>query len=290
MNPNNIAKVILTICLLVLSNSIFGQVGIGTNNPQGALDINSTTTGVIYPTVSLSSTILMTITNPQTGNLAAGTTVYNTFTSNIGENSVYPGIYVWNGGSPGKWVPQFSKRDRKLFEQNGDLRTLSTNTPEKQPVPFPSNSFTPKYSGKYKVEVKVHYAGGDVINPPNSGNGNNANRDRVNFNAQQGQFEFIFNSKTKTFTVKSYSAKNARYYSNPAPSGVYSNAASQLAYVTIETLTQNAPYVFALTCDQQSAGGFIDNGNTGTSGNPGRGYITINGNIKCVVEITYIGD
>lgn len=282
MKPKYIISVFFKICLIFFTNVVFGQIGIGTNTPEGALDINSTTSGVVYPIVSLTSAAVETISNPNPANapnLELGTTVYNSSTVSLGANSVYPGIYVWNGSS---WIPQFSKMDRRLFEQNADLRTLSTNTPEKQVIPFSSNSFTPKYSGKYKVEVKVHYAGGAVDVPPASGSGGQKNRDWVNFNAQKGKFEFVFNSKTKTFTIQSYSANNRRY-------STYTNAASQLAYVTIETLTQGTPYAFALTCDQQAAEGFIDNGNTGTAGNPGRGYITLNGNIKCLVEITYIG-
>ncbi len=264
--------------LLLFSTAVFGQVGIGTDTPKGALDIHSTTAGVVYPVVSLVDINTPTISNPNGGPLLAGTTVYNNVTNGTGSNKVYPGIYVWNGDlvSP-MWVPQFSKRDQKLFLQNADLRTLSTNTPEKQVIPFSSTSFTPKYSGRYKVEVKVHYAGGAVDVPPNSGNSN-----RVNFNAQKGKFEFVFNSKTKTFDIQSYSADNRRH-------STYTNAASQLAYVTIETLTQGIPYSFELTCDQQAAEGFIDNGNSG-SGGSGRGYITLNGTIKCLVEITYIGD
>jgi len=271
------------LCLLLLSTTVFGQVGIGTDTPKGALDINSTTAGVVYPVVSLVDVNTPTITNPNTGALLAGTTVYNNVTNGTGSNRVYPGIYVWNGDlvTP-KWVPQFSKRDQKLFLQNADLRTLSTNTPEKQVIPFSSTSFTPKYSGRYKVEVKVHYAGGAVDVPPASTSGGQQNRDWVNFNAQKGKFEFVFNSKTKTFDIQSYSVDNRRY-------STYTNAASQLAYVTIETLTQGTPYSFELTCDQQAAEGFIDNGNGG-SGGSGRGYITLNGAIKCLVEITYIGD
>lgn len=274
------------ICLLLFSTTVFGQVGIGTNTPKGALDINSTNAGLVYPVVNLVDINTPTISNPNGGGpLLAGTTVYNNVTSGTAENRVYPGIYVWNGDliTP-KWIPQFSKRDQKLFLQNADLRTLSTNTPEKQVIPFPSTSFTPKYSGRYKVEVKVHYAGGAVDVPPASSSGGQQNRDWVNFNAQKGKFEFVFNSKTKTFDIQSYSADNRRY--SPY---TYTNAASQLAYVTIETLTQGTPYSFALTCDQQAAEGFIDNGNGG-SGGSGRGYITLNGAIKCLVEITYIGD
>src|SRR5690606_41040160 len=92
-----------------------------------------------------------TITNPQTGNLVDGTTVYNDATSGTGDDSVYPGIYVWNAGSPGKWVPQFIKRDQALYEQRTDLRPRSNGAAEAisfnkvLATPVAASSFTPKY-------------------------------------------------------------------------------------------------------------------------------------------------
>ncbi len=83
------------------------QVGINTTTPRGALDINTTNTGFVYPVVSLASTTTETVTNPNAANIIAGTTVYNNVSTNAGEDSVYPGVYVWDGS---KWIPQFNKR------------------------------------------------------------------------------------------------------------------------------------------------------------------------------------
>ncbi|NHM00838.1 hypothetical protein [Flavobacterium difficile] len=86
------------------------QVGIGTTAPNGALDINSTTQGMVPPRVALTSTALAApVVNPTGGPLVAGTLVWNTNTNSpTVATAVAPGMYYWNGtrwislaGSPG---------------------------------------------------------------------------------------------------------------------------------------------------------------------------------------------
>lgn len=78
--------------LLFFSSIAFSQVGIGTTNPLGALDVTSTTDGLLIPRVSLFNTALATpLTAPTTSEI-----VYNT--STVG--NVTPGFYYWNGS----WV------------------------------------------------------------------------------------------------------------------------------------------------------------------------------------------
>lgn len=85
------------------------NIGIGTNTPNGILDMASSTMGMVPPRVSLTSTIVEApILNPQGGSIVAGTCVYNTNTAGSSPNNVAPGLYFWNGtrwvafaGSPG---------------------------------------------------------------------------------------------------------------------------------------------------------------------------------------------
>ena len=78
----------------------FSQVGIGTTTPAGALDINSTTNGLVLPRVALTAkNVAAPVVNPQTGALVVGTMVYNTATAGTGVNSVTPGFFFWNGTS-----------------------------------------------------------------------------------------------------------------------------------------------------------------------------------------------
>lgn len=87
-----------------------GSMGIGTTTPNGALDINSTTQGMVPPRVALTSTALAApVVNPAGGALVAGTLVWNTNTNSpTVATAVAPGMYYWNGtrwislaGSPG---------------------------------------------------------------------------------------------------------------------------------------------------------------------------------------------
>ena len=102
-------KKIITIFILIYSNFLFSQVGIGTTTPNGALEITSTTQGIVPPRVALTaSNVAAPVVNPQGGALLAGTFVWNTATAGISPNNVAPGLYTWNGtrwiafaGSPG---------------------------------------------------------------------------------------------------------------------------------------------------------------------------------------------
>lgn len=101
--------------------NFYAQVGIGTTSPNGALDINSTTQGLIIPRVSLSNiTIAAPVINPISGaNPLTSTLVYNTNTSSAGINSVFPGFYYWDGS---KWV-------RLIAEQSWLLSGNSNTNP-----------------------------------------------------------------------------------------------------------------------------------------------------------------
>ena len=86
-----------------------GAVGIGITAPRGALDVNSTTQGIVPPRVALTSVIVAApVTNPAGGTIVAGTFVWNTATAGTAPNNVAPGLYYWTGtrwvafaGSPG---------------------------------------------------------------------------------------------------------------------------------------------------------------------------------------------
>jgi hypothetical protein len=99
----------LVYLLLVINLTVNAQIGIGTTTPEGALDITSTTQGLIPPRVALTAlNVSAPVVNPQGGGLAAGTLVWNTATAGVIPNNVVPGMYYWEGtrwislaGSPG---------------------------------------------------------------------------------------------------------------------------------------------------------------------------------------------
>ncbi|WP_445718720.1 beta strand repeat-containing protein [Flavobacterium sp.] len=91
-------KNLYVILLLSVFSNCFSQVGIGTTNPNAALDVSSTTQGFLLPRVSLTaSNVALPVVNPAGGVLANGTMVYNTETAGVFPNNVLPGYYYWNG-------------------------------------------------------------------------------------------------------------------------------------------------------------------------------------------------
>jgi len=269
---------IILILSLLISGTAIAQVGIGTTAPKGALDIDSSTFGVVYPTVALTATdVAAPVVNPQGGALAIGTTVYNTGSTFTGSKDVEPGIYAWDGN---KWVIHFFKRQSELFEQTAALRTSSNPaTPldgyEDVPGlgPADANSITAKYSGLYKIEIKVNYGGGSMIN-----NGD------VNTAMAEGDFRFIFDGTTHIMNVKSFST-----YNNHVDGGTYYDNVWVETYKTIYLhLVAGQTYDLSLEFNQADGSGFEANGDLSLMGDDGRGYV--GEGIPCFVEITYIDE
>src|SRR6476661_1771750 len=93
----------LLLFALVFTSS-FAQVGVGTTTPAAALDITSSTNGVLIPRVALTATnVSAPVVNPQGGGLTSGTLVWNTNTSGVSPNNVIPGFYYWDATAL-KWT------------------------------------------------------------------------------------------------------------------------------------------------------------------------------------------
>ncbi len=84
--------------LLLLTSTIFAQVGVGTTSPlaSSALDVTASNKGLLVPRVALTgSADTVTITSPATSLL-----VYNNATAGTSPNNVTPGYYYYTGS---KW-------------------------------------------------------------------------------------------------------------------------------------------------------------------------------------------
>lgn len=88
-------KILLSICLI--SYSVFGQVGINTQNPNNDsyLELSSTDKGLLLPRLNL---VALNDPSPLSAHVA-GMIVYNTASRGTMENIVYPGLYINNGVS-----------------------------------------------------------------------------------------------------------------------------------------------------------------------------------------------
>ncbi|UPQ77720.1 tail fiber domain-containing protein [Flavobacterium azooxidireducens] len=83
----------LIIFLMLLQISLsYSQVGIGTTDPNGALDINSSNDGLLIPRIALTAKNIATVQTPTVSEI-----IYNTATSGTAPNEVFPGFYFWNG-------------------------------------------------------------------------------------------------------------------------------------------------------------------------------------------------
>jgi len=276
MEKNYILFHKITILLLLTFNSAFAQVGIGTTSPKGALDIESTQYGVAYPSVALTATNLEApVVNPTTDPLEIGTTVYNTNTTNNGSFDVEPGIYSWDGSI---WVRHYYKRQVEGFKQTSTLRT-SSNGGWQIVNGFPISSprtFFAKYTGQYKIDLKLNYGGGAMVN----------NAD-VNVGLFEGDFRFTFNSTPYLVRARSFST-----YNNYISGGTqFSNISVQVYKTIYVNLVAGTIYTFSLEFDQYPdpdvdvAIGFLNNGNN-SGGNDGRGYV--GQDIPCIIEFTYL--
>lgn len=109
-------NILFTILTLLSISEISAQIGFGTITPRGALEVNSSTNGLILPQVALTSTSASApVVNPQTaGAPATGTLIYNTATAGAGATAVTPGYYYWDAA---QWV-------REKTGTNNDWSTI----------------------------------------------------------------------------------------------------------------------------------------------------------------------
>jgi len=266
---------------------MLAQVGIGINSPKGALDLSSSTMGVVFPVVALVNANTETVVNPNGTNIVPGTTVYNTTVLDDGADSLYPGIFTWKLHPPAtyKWTSLRERKDNALFLQNADVRTGSDDATNpvagKQTIPFDNNSFTPIYTGRYALHLVVHYGGGNLDASAMSSS------QFVNFAKEEGEFEFIFNGNTYTVDISSYSAYNDDSLFDGGSLRTSTNIFNQIGYDYVEVLTAGTTYTFSLTFNQADAQGFEGDGDI-VAGDDGTGYVTINNSLKCYLEINYV--
>lgn len=252
----------LLAALFLANNISYAQVGINTTTPHGILDVNSSNQGIVLPRIALTSKIVEApVQNPQGGNIVPGTVVYNTATTS-GLNAVFPGIYVWTGT---EWQNKFTKKETKIYKQSSFFQPKSDGGAEN--VPGMSQTFTPKYSGPYKMEVSVNFGGGYVSDAS----------PEMDVASQSGNFVFTINGNNYTIPAKTYCTLfGTKYYA----------IWKQTFIIEYLNLNANTAYPFNLTFDMAPAPGFENNGNSGN----GRGYIGIPDHVPCSVEFTYIGN
>lgn len=270
-----VPKVLIACIVAVLATSAgFAQVGVGTVTPDGVLDLNNDSGtnryGLVLPRVNLSRTdVAAPVIDPSTGaplNMNnIGTVVYNTATTSFGSESVYPGIYMWDGID---WINEFPKKDAQIFKQDnsgGALRTVTAGGYQNIPGLTGGTTFTPAYTGTYKIEVSMNWGGGYVSN---SGFG-------TDVAVMTGNFQFTFDGVPEVFPAHTWSGRHGggtQYY----------DIWEQSSVVIYKDLVAGTIYNFGLRFDQTNADGFVNGGDSGD----GRGWL--GGDIPCSVEFVFL--
>ena len=282
---------IKTLVFCFISPMVFAQVGIGTTTPRGALDVASSTHGLVYPRVVLTATdVQAPVVNPDGGSLAAGTVVYNTAMTQNGSNDVYPGIYVWDGSL---WVSHFIKKDFEKFEQTGGCQRTTIRETYSDPNPndvdnvagLTNRTFTPKYTGTYRVEVRTNFGGGAIADFTSD--------DAISLATTEGAFfltmsgagvdidptSAVYDYQEGWIYTHVYSTHNS--IESPAlEDNENIHYASLVLYVD---LTGGTDYTFNLSnCMYTGDDYLVNNGDSGD----GRGHI--GHTIPCSVEFTFV--
>ena len=276
---------------LVFDEAAQAQIGLGTTNPAGILDISSTTQGIVFPRVLLTaSNVELPVINPNGGGLVEGTMVYNTTASNTGSNDVYPGIYAWSGSL---WAPQFIIEEYEKFEQTGGcfrtiIRELNSDPNPSDDADVPglgSQVFTPTYSGTYRVEVKSNFGAG-AINDFTA-------LDAISLATMEGAFFFWLSGTGVDIDPSSalydysegwlYTHSYATHNSIESPALEDNTVPHYASLVFYKVLTAGASYTFTLSnCIITGDTYFANNGDSGT----GQGHV--GHDIPCSVEFTFL--
>ena len=272
-------KLKLQLLVLMISFTSFAQVGIGTTTPNGALDITSTTTGLVLPRVALTATNIATpVVNPQGGALLAGTTVYNT-ASTTGTYGVTPGFYFWDGS---KWVSQFQRVFSAKYEQTAGISVGSTATPTYTTITGINTTFTAPFGGTYQF-VFLGYLGAKQVNDITT---NLPSTRDISGYAAVGFVEGYFRLSINGADYDAYNHANSFYRSGSGNNG--SGGTNYYELFKQVTIIINVQLTAGQVCTFSSSYGGVADDNITTPNPHVVGRISGLGN-KCNLTVTYIG-
>ena len=273
MKKINIHKNIFFAIFSLIAMSTMAQVSISngtpTATPRGLVDMQNSTAGIVYPRFALTSILVEApVENPDgSGNLVPGTVVYNTATTNTGTNDVFPGLYAWDGS---KWTTQYIREDSEISQQSGLGQRVTDNGSYVDVVGLGAgSSFTPKYTGTYRVKTYTNFGAGQIVPEPGYA---------TSMATQEGYFRITLGANQHLIYTHAYSVHN-----NDINGGTYfeqfRHDSSLIEYVD---LVAGVPFTFRFEIDMFVSDNFVDNGNSGT----GRSYVGLG--VPCSIEFTYL--
>lgn len=273
MKKPNLHKNIFFAIFSLIAMSSLAQVSISngtpTATPKGLVDMQNSTAGIVYPRFALTSTeVEAPVQNPDgSGSLVAGTVVYNTNTTTTGTNDVFPGLYAWNGN---KWTTQYIREDSDVAQQSGlGQRVVNTGGYVDVSGLGAGSSFTPKYSGTYRIKANVNFGAGEIVPKPGFA---------TSMATEEGYFRITLGPDSYLIYTHAYSVHN-----NDIAGGTYfeqfRHDTSLIVYVD---LIAGVPITYRFEIDLFVSDNFVNGGNSGA----GRAYVGIG--LPCNIEFTYL--
>lgn len=278
MKKPTLHKNILFAIFSLIAMSSFAQVSISngtpTSTPNGLVDMQNSTAGLVYPRFALTSTLVQApVQNPDgSGSLVAGTVVYNTNTTTTGTNDVYPGLYAWNGT---KWTTQYIREDSDIKQQSSLGQRVATGSTvigaDYVDVAGlgAGSSFTPKYSGTYRIKANVNFGAGQIV--PEVGYATSMATEEGYFRITLGpdQYEIY----THAYSIHNDDIRSGTYFEQ------FRHDSSLIVYVD---LVAGVPFTYRFEIDLFVANNFVNGGDSGT----GMAYVGIG--LPCNIEFTYL--
>jgi len=270
MKLSNKLYITLTIAIAIISLSsaqVSISTGTPTTNPKGVIDMQNSTAGLVYPRFSLTATnVQAPVENPNgSATLEPGTVVYNMNSTATGTNDVYPGIYAWDGT---EWTTQFIKEDSNISEQASlGFRVVNSDSYVDVPGLGAGSSFTPKYSGTYRVKANFNFGAGKIV-PDFSF--------VTSMATQEGYFRITLDGDVYLIYTHSYSVYNQdinEYFEQ------FRHDSSLIVYVD---LVAGVQFDYQFEIDLFVSSNFENGGNSGD----GRPYVGIG--LPCTIEFTYL--
>lgn len=275
----NIFIAIFSLIAMAASAQVSISNGTPTSTPKGLVDMQNSTAGIVYPRFALTSTIVEApVQNPDgSGSLVAGTVVYNTNTTTTGTNDVYPGLYAWDGT---QWTTQYIREDSEIKQQLGLGQRVATGSTGANDDPVPSDwvdvaglgagsSFTPKYSGTYRIKANVNFGAGEIVPEPGYA---------TSMATEEGYFRITLGPDSYLIYTHAYSVHN-RDIAGGTYFEQFRHDSSLIVYVD---LVAGVPFTYRFEIDLFVANNFVDGGNSGT----GMAYVGLG--LPCNIEFTYL--
>ena len=133
------------------------------------------------------------------------------------------------------------------------------------------SSFTPKYTGTYRIKANTNFGAGEVINQAGGAS---------SMATQEGEFRITLGATTHLVYTHAFSAQN----DNVNGGTLFQQFRHDSSLIVYVDLVAGVPFNYRFEIDTFVSDNFVDNGNSGT----GRAYVGVG--LPCTIEFTYVDE